>query len=85
MWETNYTNMTKLTYRLFIVKAKTMMLRRKQSDSTKARIAQSMRDVHANRSEAEKEEIRQKQSQTMKQNWDRVSKVTIDDILAEGE
>lgn len=62
-----------------------MMLRRKQSDSTKARIAQSMRDVHANRSEAEKEEIRQKQSQTMKQNWDRVPKVTIDNILAEGE
>lgn len=62
-----------------------MMLRRKQSDSTKARIAQSMRDVHANRSEAEKEEIRQKQSQTMKQNWDRIPKMTIDDILAEGE
>ena len=44
-----------------------------------------MRDVHANRSEAEKEEIRQKQSQTMKQNWDRIPKMTIDDILAEGE
>ena len=42
-----------------------------------------MRDVHANRSEAEKEEIRQKQSQTMKQNWDRIPKTTIDDILPE--
>ncbi len=60
-----------------------MMLRRKQSDSTKAKISQSMKQVHANKTEAEKEETREKQSQTMKQNWAKVPKVTIDDILAQ--
>ena len=60
------------------------MLRRKQSDSTKAKISQSMKNVHASRSEGEKEQIRQKQSDTMKHNWEQVPKITIDDILGEG-
>jgi len=59
------------------------MLRRKQSDSTKAKISQSMKQVHASRSEGEKEQIRQKQSDTMKHNWEQVPKITIDDILNE--
>ena len=43
------------------------MLRRKQTDSTKAKISQSMRQVHAQKTEAEKEQTRARQSETMKQ------------------
>ena len=42
-----------------------------------------MKQVHANRSEGEKEQIRQKQSDTMKHNWEQVPLITIDDILSE--
>ena len=59
------------------------MLKRKQSDSTKAKISAKMTQIHAQRSDSEKEQIRQKQSQTMKQNWQKIPKTTIDDILAE--
>ncbi len=59
------------------------MLRRKQSDSTKAKISQKMKQVHAGKTEAEKQATREKQSQTMKRNWQAIPKVTIDDILAQ--
>ena len=42
------------------------MLRRKQTDSTKAKISQKMKQVHAGKTEAEKQATREKQSQTMK-------------------
>ena len=61
------------------------MLRRKQTDSTKEKISQAAKDIWAHRSDAEKEAIRSKQSETMKQNWQRVPMTTIDDIVAEEE
>ena len=57
------------------------MLRRKQTDSTKAKISQSMRQVHAQKTEAEKEQTRARQSETMKQRWSEVPQTTMDDLL----
>lgn len=42
------------------------MYSRTQPDNVKQKISQSMKAVHAHRSEQEKEAIKQKQSQTMK-------------------
>lgn len=61
------------------------MYSRTQPDVVKQKISQSMKAVHAHRSEQEKEAIRQKQSQTMKKLWSEVPKTTIEDILEEDE
>ena len=61
------------------------MYSRIQPDAVKQKISQSMKAVHAHRSEQEKEAIRQKQSQSMKAIWAEVPKVTVDDILEEDE
>lgn len=61
------------------------MLSRKQTDATKAKISQTMKQVHAQKTETEKMMTRAKQSETMKQRWAEVPKVTVDDILEEDE
>lgn len=61
------------------------MLSRKQTDATKAKISQKMKQVHAQKTETEKMMTRAKQSETMKQRWAEVPKTTIEDILEEDE
>lgn len=61
------------------------MLSRKQTDATKAKISQTMKQVHAQKTETEKMLTRAKQSETMRQRWAEIPKTTVDDILEEGE
>lgn len=60
-----------------------IMLRRKQSDSTKAKISQKMKEMHAQKTETEKMMTRARQSEAMKQRWAEVPKTTMDDLLDE--
>lgn len=58
------------------------MYSRTQKDSTKLKISQKMKQLHAQRSPEEKAEIARKQSDTMRRIWSDVPKhVTMADLL----
>ena len=57
------------------------MYSRTQKDSTKQKISQKMKQLHAQRSPEEKAQIAKKQSDSMKRIWADVPRTTMDDIL----
>lgn len=57
------------------------MYSRTQKDSTKQKISQKMKQLHAQRSPEEKAQIAQKQSDTMRRIWADIPRTSMDDIL----
>ena len=48
------------------------MRQRQLSEEVRARISQAMKKFHANRTEAQKQKTRERQSQSLKNHWDSI-------------